>query len=135
MPRIKRSNAKRKRHKKWLKRAKGFRGTRSTVFRKAKEATLKAGQYAYRDRRKKKTALRSRWQVQINAASRAQGVSYSRLIHGLRKANVVLDRKVLAQLAAEHPALFEKVIEAAKLERRPAGKASVNAAREEIHPA
>src|SRR3989344_3129260 len=103
MPRIKRSNAKRKRHKKWLKRAKGFRGTRSTVFKKAKEATLKAGQYAYRDRRKKKTALRSRWQVQINAASRAEGLSYSRLINRLRQENIALDRKVLAQLAEKNP--------------------------------
>jgi large subunit ribosomal protein L20 len=114
MSRAKRSVAKHKRHKKWLKRAQGFRGRRNTVFKLAKEAVLKAGQYAYRDRRKKKTVLRQRWQMKINAAARPEGISYSRLIHGLRQANVELDRKVLAQLAVERPETFGSIVATAK---------------------
>lgn len=114
MPRAKRSVAKRKRHKKWIKRAKGFRGQRSTVFKRAKEAVLKAGQYAYRDRRKHKGVIRRRWQIQINAAVRQHDLTYSRFTHSLKTANIQLDRKILAQLASEKIEVFKQVVEATK---------------------
>ncbi len=109
MPRAPRSVAKRARHKKWLKRAKGFRGRRRTVFKLAKEAVLKAGQYSYRDRRKKKTVFRQQWQIIINGASRRHGLSYSQFVHGLRAEKIELDRKVLAQIAQKHPDIFTKI--------------------------
>jgi large subunit ribosomal protein L20 len=111
MPRSTNSPSTRARHKKWLKRAKGFRGRRHKIFKLAKEATLKAGQYAFNDRRKKKAHFRQLWQVRINAATRSHGLSYSRFIAGLRKSNIALDRKVLAQIAAEHPTTFAKLAE------------------------
>jgi large subunit ribosomal protein L20 len=111
MPRAKNSPAKRKRHKKWIKRAAGYRGRRSTVFKLAKEATLKAGQYAYRDRRHKKNDFRKLWQIRINAAVRQHNLSYSKFIHGLRENKIELDRKVLAQIAERQPELFQKVVE------------------------
>ena len=114
MPRSTSSSATRARHKKWIKRAKGFRGRRSKVFKLAKEATLKAGQYAFNDRRKKKAQFRQLWQVRISAATRPHGLSYSRFIAGLRRSNITLDRKILAQIAAEHPAVFAKLAEDAK---------------------
>ena len=106
--------ASRARHKKWLKRAKGFRGRRSTIFKLAKEASLKAGQYAFRDRRKKKAQFRQIWQARINAASRAHGLSYSRFIAGMRQHNIALDRKIVAQIAAEHPTVFATLVETTK---------------------
>lgn len=114
MPKATRSVQKRARHKKWLKRAKGYRGRRSTVFKLAKEAVLKSGQYAYRDRRKKKATFRQAWQVSINAAARKHGISYSAFIHGLKSENIALNRKVLAQLAKEEPAVFETIAEQVK---------------------
>lgn len=114
MARTKHSVAKRARHKKWIKRAKGYRGSRSRVFKRAKEAVLKAGQHAHHDRRKKKSVKRKSWQVHINAAARQHGTSYSRLIHGLRQANIALDRKILAQLATEQPAIFKKITDTVK---------------------
>lgn len=111
MSRVSTSVARRARHKKWLKRAKGYRGRRRTVFKLAKEAVLKAGQHAYYDRRKKKAAARAGWHISINAAARVHGVSYSRLIHGLKVHNIDLNRKVLAQMAKEHPELFKAVVE------------------------
>ena len=114
MPRASRSVPKRKRHKKWLKRAKGFRGRRKSVFKLAKEAVLKAGQHAYRDRRKKKSVVRAAWQVSLNAAARQHGLSYSQFIHALRQHKVALDRKVLTQLASDHPSLFGKLVEKVK---------------------
>lgn len=114
MPRAPRSIPKRKRHKKWIKRAKGYRNRRSKVFKLAKEAVLKAGQYAFRDRRKKKTMFRSTWQVTMNAAARKHGLTYSQLIYGLRNHNVALDRKVLSQLAQEEPGIFEKIVDHVK---------------------
>lgn len=114
MPRAPRSITKRARHKKWLRRAKGFRGRRRTVFKLAKEAVLKAGQHAYRDRRKKKAAFRQGWHVQINAAVRAHGMSYSQFMHGLKTHNIELNRKVLSEMAAAHPETFAKVVEEAK---------------------
>lgn len=110
MPRTSNSVARRARHKKWLKRAKGFRGRRKTTFKLAKEAVLKAGQYAYRDRRKKKSVARASWHIAINAAARKHDLSYSRLMQGLREANVELDRKVLADMAQNHPDLFDQVV-------------------------
>ncbi len=114
MPRAPRSIPKRKRHKKWIKRAKGFRGRRSKIFKLAKEAVLKAGQYAFRDRRKKKAVFRSQWQMHINAAVRPLGLTYSTFIHAMRKSNVGLDRKVLAELAEQEPEVFEKIVDHVK---------------------
>src|SRR5690606_23804204 len=99
MPRVKRGVTAHRRHKKILKLAKGYYGARSRTFRVAKQAVIKAAQYAYRDRRQRKRQFRALWIVRINAASRANGLSYSRLIAGLRKANIGLDRRVLADLA------------------------------------
>lgn len=113
MAKTPRSVAKRARHKKWIKRAKGFRGRRSTVFKVAKEAVLTAGQHAYNDRRKKKADFRSVWQIRINAAARLHGVSYSKLIKGLRDKQIGVDRKILSQLAIEQPEIFQKIVEKA----------------------
>lgn len=110
MSRATHSPASRARHKKWIKRAKGFRGRRHKIFKLAKEAVLKAGQYAYRDRRRKKTVFRQAWQLKINAAARMHGLTYSRLIHQLRARNIRLNRKTLATLASDHPPLFDQVI-------------------------
>src|SRR5690242_20396680 len=99
MPRVKRGVVARARHKKVLKLAKGYYGARSRVFRVAKQAVIKAGQYAYRDRRQRKRQFRRLWIVRINAAAREFGLSYSRLIDGLNKAAVEIDRKVLADIA------------------------------------
>ena len=114
MPRIKRGVVARRRHKKILKQAKGYYGARSRVFRVAKQAVTKAAQYAYRDRRQRKRQFRALWITRINAASRANGLSYSRLIAGLKKADVILDRRVLADLAVHDKAAFTKVVETAK---------------------
>lgn len=110
MARATHSPASRARHKKWIKRAKGFRGRRHKVFKLAKEAVLKAGHYAYRDRRRKKTVIRAQWQLQINAAARQHGFSYSQLINHLRTHNIQLNRKILANLAADYPPLFKKIV-------------------------
>jgi large subunit ribosomal protein L20 len=114
MSRVKRGVTARARHKKVLALAKGFRGRRKNVFRIAKEAVMKAGQYAYRDRRNKKREFRRLWIARINAATRSAGVSYSRFIAGLKKANIELDRKVLADMAVNDPAAFTSVLEKAK---------------------
>src|SRR5690606_34447134 len=98
MARVKRGVVARRRHKKILNQAKGYYGARSRVYRVAKQAVIKAGQYAYRDRRNRKRAFRALWIARINAGARANGLSYSRLIAGLKKANVEIDRKVLADL-------------------------------------
>ena len=99
MARVKRGVQAKARHKKVLKQAKGFRGARSRTYKVAKQAVMRAGQYAYRDRRVKKRVFRSLWIVRINAAARDNGITYSQLIAGLKKANIDLDRKVLASLA------------------------------------
>ena len=117
MPRAPRSVPKRKRHNKWLKRAKGFRGRRSTVFKLAKEAVLKGGQYAYRDRRKKKTKFRQAWHITINAAARANDTTYSRLMHDLKVNNIELNRKSLAHIAQDHPETFSKITEQVKVNK------------------
>ncbi|MFD2229016.1 50S ribosomal protein L20 [Alkalimarinus sediminis] len=114
MPRVKRGVVARRRHKKVLKQAKGYYGARSRVFRVAKQAVIKAGQYAYRDRRQRKRQFRALWIARINAGARINGMSYSRLIAGLKKANVEIDRKVLADLAMNEKQAFAAVVETAK---------------------
>jgi large subunit ribosomal protein L20 len=114
MPRIKRGVTARRRHKKILERAKGYYGARSRVFRVAKQSVIKAGQYAYRDRRQRKRQFRALWITRINAASRANGLSYSRLIAGLRRAAIGLDRRVLADLAVHDKSAFAAIVEKAR---------------------
>jgi large subunit ribosomal protein L20 len=114
MPRVKRGVTARARHKKVLDQAKGFRGRRKNVYRIAKEAVMKAGQYAYRDRRNKKREFRSLWITRINAGAREAGVSYSVFMAGLKKAGIEMDRKVLADLAVFDKAAFGKIVEQAK---------------------
>ena len=114
MPRVKRGVTARARHKKVLALAKGFRGRRKNVFRIAKEAVMRAGQYAYRDRRNRKRVFRNLWIARINAASRNLGVTYSRLMAGLKKASIDIDRKVLADMAVNDPAAFGSIVEKAK---------------------
>ena len=114
MPRVKRGVVAHRRHKKVLKQAKGYYGARSRVFRVAKQAVTKAGQYAYRDRRQRKRQFRALWITRINAQSRANGLSYSRLINGLKKAEIGLDRRVLADLAVHDKEAFAAIVEQAK---------------------
>lgn len=114
MPRVKRGVTAHARHKKVLKKAKGYYGARSRIYRVAKQAVTKAGQYAYRDRRQRKRQFRSLWIVRINAAARLCGLSYSRLIDGLNKADVAIDRKVLADLAVHDMDAFSQIAEKAK---------------------
>jgi large subunit ribosomal protein L20 len=114
MARVKRGVTARRRHKKVLKLAKGYYGARSRVFRVAKQAVTKAGQYAYRDRRQRKRQFRTLWIARINAASRANGLSYSRFIAGLKKAEIGLDRRVLADLAVHDKDAFAAIVEKAK---------------------
>jgi len=114
MPRVKRGVTAKARHKKVLTQAKGYRGRRNAVYRIAKEAVMKAGQYAYRDRRAKKREFRALWIARINAAARLHGLSYSRLINGLLKAEVEVDRKMLADLAMHDAAAFGAIAAQAK---------------------
>jgi len=109
MPRVKRGTTARARHKKVLKQAKGFRGRRGNVYRIAKQAVMKAGQYAYRDRRQKKREFRALWIARINAAVRELGMTYSAFMSGLKRANIEIDRKVLADLAVMDKAAFAKI--------------------------
>ena len=111
MPRVKRGVTAHARHKKVLDAAKGFRGRRSTVFRIAKEAVMRAGQYAYRDRRTKKRVFRQLWIARINAATRGLGVTYSKFMAGLKKSGIGIDRKVLADMAVNDPAGFGSIVE------------------------
>ena len=111
---IKRGVTARAAHKKVLKQAKGYRGARSKVFRVAKQAVTKAGQYAYRDRRTKKRQFRRLWIQRINAGAREYGVSYSQFMNGLTKAGVELDRKILADLAMNEPAAFKALVDQAQ---------------------
>ena len=111
MSRVKRGVTARARHKKVLKQAKGFRGRRSKVFRVAKQALMKAGQYAYRDRKAKKRVFRALWIARINAAAREHGMTYSVFINGLKKASIELDRKVLADMAVADKPAFAAIID------------------------
>lgn len=112
--RVKRGVPARAKHKKVLKAAKGMQHNRTRSYRLAKQAVIRALQYSYRDRRNKKRDLRSLWITRINAAARLNGTTYGKLIAGLKKANVELDRKVLAELAVNEPAAFTAVVKAAK---------------------
>lgn len=114
MARVKRGVVARARHKKVLDQAKGYYGARSRVFRVAKQAVIKAAQYAYRDRRQRKRQFRALWIVRINAGAREFGLSYSNLINGLNKASIAIDRKVLADLAVFDKAAFGAIAEKAK---------------------
>jgi large subunit ribosomal protein L20 len=114
MARVKRGFKARRRRNKVLKLAKGYRGARSKLFRSATEAVDRALNYAYRDRRVRKRDFRALWIARINAASRDNGLSYSRLIHGLKQAQIDIDRKILAQLAVPDPPVFGSIVEKAK---------------------
>ena len=110
MPRVKRGVTARARHKKVLALAKGYRGRRKNVYRIAKQAVMKAGQYAYRDRRTRKRVFRQLWIARINAASRGLGVTYSKFMAGMKKASIDIDRKMLAELAVNDPAAFGAIV-------------------------
>ncbi len=114
MPRVKRGVTAHKRHKKVLKQAKGYYGARSKVYRVAKQAVIKAGQYAYRDRRQRKRQFRALWIQRINAAARMNDLSYSRFMNGLKKAGIEIDRKMLADLAVHDMPTFSRLAEKAK---------------------
>jgi large subunit ribosomal protein L20 len=114
MPRVKRGVTAHARHKKILAMAKGFRGRRKNVFRIAKEAVMKAGQYAYRDRRTRKRVFRQLWIARINAATRAADLPYSRFMAGLRAAGIEVNRKMLADLAVKDPAAFNEYVKQAQ---------------------
>ena len=114
MARVKRGVTAKKRHKKILDLAKGYYGMRSRCYRVAKQAVIKAGQYAYRDRRQKKRQFRALWIARINAGARINGLSYSRFIAGLKKASIEIDRKVLSDLAVNEKAAFAAIVEKAK---------------------
>lgn len=114
MPRVKRGVTARARHKKVLKLAKGYKAARSRVFRVAKQAVIKAGQYAYRDRRTKKREFRALWIIRINAQARVNGISYSQLVNGLKKAAIEIDRKMLADIAVNDKAAFASLAQQAK---------------------
>jgi large subunit ribosomal protein L20 len=110
MVRVKKGKAARKRRKHLLKYAKGFKWGRQSKYRAAKQAIYRAWSHAYKDRRRKKREFRALWQIQINAACREHGISYSRFIYGLKKKKIELDRKILARLAQEQPKIFEKIV-------------------------
>ena len=114
MARITRGVVANRRHKKILKEAKGYYGARSRVFRVAKQAVIKAGQYAYRDRRVKKRVFRALWITRINAQARESGITYSQLIAGLKKANIEIDSRVLADLAVHDKPAFSAIVDQAK---------------------
>jgi len=114
MPRVKRGVTARARHKKILVQAKGYRGRRKNVYRVAKQAVMKAGQYQYRDRRQRKRQFRSLWIARINAAARLEGMKYSTFMNGLKKANIEVDRKVLADLAVFDQPAFAALANQAK---------------------
>jgi len=114
MPRVKRGTTHVKRRKKLLSKVKGYKWGRKNTIRLARPAALKAGVYAYRDRRTKKREKRTLWQIKINALCREHGTTYSKFIDALKKSQIELDRKILSDLAENHPKAFEKVIETAK---------------------
>jgi large subunit ribosomal protein L20 len=118
MSRVKRGVTTHARHRKVIKQAKGYYGRRKNTIRVAKQAVDKAGQYAYRDRKVKKRTFRALWIQRINAAARENGVTYGRLIDGLKKAGIELDRKVLADIAVHEPATFKGLVEAASAAAR-----------------
>lgn len=114
MSRVKRGVTARARHKKIIKLAKGYRGRRKNVFRIAKQAVMKAGQYAYRDRRQRKRQFHQLWVIRINAAARLNGLTYSAFINGLKKSSIQIDRKILADMAVFNKEVFKQLVEQAK---------------------
>ena len=114
MARVKRGVVAKARHKKILRQAKGYYGARSRTFKVAKQAVIKAGQYAYRDRRQRKRQFRALWITRINAAARIHGLSYSRLVNGLKLADIQIDRKILADIAVHDPDAFGAIAEVAR---------------------
>lgn len=114
MARVKRGVVAKARHKKILRRAKGYYGARSRTYKVAKQAVIKAGQYAYRDRRQRKRQFRALWITRINAAARLHDLSYSRLVNGLKRADIQVDRKVLADIAVHDPEAFGAIAKAAR---------------------
>lgn len=123
MPRVKRGVTSHARHKKMLALTKGFRGKRKNVFKLAKNAAMKAGTHAFRGRQLKKRAFHSLWVVRLNAACRAQGLQYSRFIYGMELAGIVINRKMLSELAANNSDVFKALVEKAKVSLPPAGQA------------
>lgn len=117
MPRVKRGVTARAKHKKVLDKAKGYYGARSRVYRVAKQAVMKAAQYAFRDRRQRKRDFRALWIIRVNAAARANGIKYSEFMNGLKKASINIDRKVLADIAIHDKAAFSALVEQAKASR------------------
>lgn len=115
MTRVKRGVQKRARKKKIIKLAKGYKWRRKSTYRAAKEALKHAWTYAYRDRRTKKRSFRNLWNIKINAICRENGISYSRFINAITKANIIIDRKILSQLAEKHPEIFKRIIEEIKI--------------------
>jgi len=113
MPRAVKGAARRRAKNRWLKAAKGYRGGRSHLFRTAKESVRRAWAYAYRDRRRRKRDIRRLWIIRINAACRQRGIPYGRFVHALSSSGIVLDRKVLAEIAVSDPETFDKIVEAA----------------------
>jgi large subunit ribosomal protein L20 len=111
----------RQRHKKTLRAARGARGTRSKLFRPAKQTLIKAGQYAFRDRRSRKRDFRALWIIRVSAACEARGISYSRFMGALKRAGVFLNRKMLSEVAIADPPAFDKLVELAKVHARAAG--------------
>jgi len=114
MPRVRPGHATRRRRKRVLRAAKGYRGTRSKLFRVAKQAVIKSGQYAYRDRRVKKREFRALWITRVSAACMARGITYSHFMGGLKQANVMMNRKMLAEVAIADEAGFDKLVELAR---------------------
>ena len=114
MARVKRGVTARAKHKKVIAQAKGYKGRRKNVYRVAKQAVIKAGQYAYRDRRQRKRQFRALWIARINAASRECGMSYSRFVNGLKKAGIEIDRKILADIAVTDKGCFAALVEQSK---------------------
>ena len=114
MPRVKRAVGAHKKRKKVIKLAKGYKWGRSTKYKAAKDALKHAWVYAYRDRKKKKGDFRRLWQIQIGAACKAQGLTYSKFINGLKKNNIELDRKILAEMAQNNPVIFSEIVEKVK---------------------
>lgn len=115
MPRVKRGVTARAKHKKVLAKAKGYYGARSRVFRVAKQAVIKAAQYAFRDRRQRKREFRALWIIRVNAAARSHGMNYSSFMNGLKKASIQIDRKILADIAVYDQDAFAALVEQAKL--------------------
>ncbi len=114
MPRVKRGTTTKKKHKKLKKQAKGYMKTRRASVKKAREAVTKAGQHAYRDRKRKKREMRRLWIIKLNAALREQGLTYSKFINLLKKNKIELDRKILSQIAEKEPEIFEKIVSQVK---------------------